>query len=1093
MVALLLVLTPGSATSWTPFPAPGPGGRVAVAPSLDGPMWEVARSCLGNLQRAAGAEYYAAVVPVTDAGGNPSPSANDAVPFVDALALTWPQLGERSILIGLGLSNRAVAIRPGPHWAGLGFERGTITRTIDNSTFKSHARAGDYPEAVCALARAVDRQLVTLANAAESARHRTQAKLDGLRQDFGQIAELQKKASRLDAGLGAMVTDKLQSAQGEVTRARELLATHPVEAEARANEARLSFDAAVAQIASYEQFVQRVPSWRKSVDSSRKAIAARPDSDWQSPVAATEQLNQCELMFTNFGARSIVPPEQVDACLAAAESHLEAADRSYFVWRTVVPSVVAGAIALFALALLIFMAVRRRRVEKLVEAELGRWSDALGTASERLLDLETEFSIYFDSGRKPWVGDSAELDQACADEVNRLFLMFSKAQDIHRAAQKAKEDAPILMTGALEGVLERLRTVEVTIEMGEREKRRRIFLPLSREYKASAAQLLEDLAGSYARAAELLEEATSLMERVDALRVAIAETSTKASSGIEHRATHGLPTEHLEQHARAGDADWLGGRATAATDPKQAVEYFENALEHLTECVRLCDLGNTAVDGVRDALPSRREELEARIAELRADGYAVREPGFDPDHELERLTRVGFSVVENLQASSDEPAHEIWVAIDKDLDALARALELTARAREGVPSRLAELEEQHAENNARVPDAAKILARLQKSHAQAAYDRESDNLDEIAQLRELTDEGFGSARQAHTAQHYLAARSDVEALAAMIGKRRALLDEVEAILKRLESARDTARELFGKAAKTLAETRSLCRSEKGITDELANAVQDTLSALRVARDLAAKDRPHWLELHSEAQRINMAANDQREDVAAEVAAYRIAQTEYKRLEAECVELLKRARRETRDRPHVEAMLVDAKKAIETAVHFTEHPGASGTKSVLEVNKAASWLDRAEKAWKSELAAIQSAEADLATAERRYQTVDGQNYGYSAYADASGALPHLRDARDARDAREWEKVKQHAAAALVAISAAEDYAQDEADRERRRREAEARRAAAAASSASYSSSSSSFSSSSSSFSSSSFSSSSSSGGSSYSSSSGGSSW
>ena len=1099
-VVAMLWLWPVVAVAWSPFPQPGAAGRLAVDPALDGPQWDRTRTCLSNLSSRVDATYYAAVVPITDRAGNATPQANDAVPFVDALALQWQGLEpKRHVLIALGLNNRAVAIHPGSSWAGIGFERGVITNTIDGSSFKSFARAGDYPEAVCSLAKSVDEQLAHLQGAVAETRRRAGVKLDALRDDFAQVAPLTARAQKLDPLFGTWVRGELGSAQQRANAARELIDHSPPQAEAGANAARRTFDEAASDIDRYEQFVRRTPEWQERIDSTRTAIESRPDADWTSPQRALEQLAKCAYLIDEFNVLSGGPgPAGIDRCLSQIDGHLEAADSQYFVLRTVMPLTIAGAAVLVVIVLFIVLAVRRRRMMKLVETELARWSKALGAASDRLLDLEREFSLYFDSGRAAWSGESAELDQQCADEVNRLFLMFAKAQDIYNAAKQATDDAPVLRVTALERVLERLHTAKITIEMGERETQRRIFLPLSREYTASAAKLLEDLAGTYTRAVELLQAATSLIERVDTLRVEVADLSADAERGVRARTDAGLPTEHLEQHARQGDADRLAGRSIAANDPKQAVDYFVQARDHLHECLRLTELGNEAMVGVRETLPARRDTISQRVAALRSDGFAVLEPGFDPEHELERLTRVGSTVLQQLREPDDERAGATWRAIVTDLDNLDHGIELTERAREGVPRRLAELESQHRQNDGRVPDATRILKQLQTAHATAAYERESDNVDEIAALRDVVITGFESARAAHATQHYLAARSDVETLAQAIAHREALLDELETILERLEIARKQAAELFGKAAKTLSETQSLCRSERGVTDELANSVQETLSALSVARKLAADPRPHWLELRAEAERLNATANAQREETAAEVAAYRVARTEYRQLDKQCSELIKRARLETRDRPHVEAMLIDAKKAIESAAAFTEKPGASGTRAMLEVDTAAKWLDRGRKAWKSELQAFQSAEADLTNALHRYERVHGASYGYGAFADASGAQQHMTGAQRAAERREWEKVAQLAGAALVAIGAAEDYAQDQADRERRRREEEARRARAVAASSSFSSSSSSFSSSSSSsssssFSSSSFSSSSSSGGSSFSSSSGGSSW
>lgn len=703
--------------------------------------------------------------------------------------------------------------------------------------------------------------------------------------------------------------------------------------------------------------------------------------------------------------------------------------------------------------------------------------------------------MYFDSGRAAWVGDSAQLDQDCADEVNRLFLMFSKAQDIHRQARKEADDAPILRVAALERVLERLRTVEVTIEMGEREKQRRIFLPLSREYRASAAELLEDLAGTYTRAVELLQEATGLMERVDELRTEVGTAASTAMAGVKFRADADLPSAHLEELSSAGQNAWLGGRSIAATDPRQAIEYLEHAAAHFAECTRIAELGNTAIRGVRELLPARRAAIESRIKGLRDGGYTVREPGFDPGRELERLTRVGQRIEEQLGEPDDQTANDTWFALVADLDALERRIDVTEQARDEVPKRLAELRKLHAENDARRPDGEAILAELAAHHAPAAYDHESDNLQETAQLRKLTEEGFASAEKAHASQYYLAATEDVQTLTEIIAHRHALLDELDTIIERLEAAKAETHELFEAADARFAEIRGMREGAKGVDTQLSNDIAQAESGLAVTKDLASNERPHWLELLHSATDLASIAGALRDETSREIEAFNDAVVRHARIEAECAELMAKARGETRDRPHVEAVITDAKKSIDAAGDALASVDTGGTEASLAVEAAEKWLDRARHAWRSELEAFQTAEADLVAAERRYDAVNGASYGYGAYADASSARSDLRRARKFAEQREWEKVSQLASASMVRINAAANAAQAEADRERRSREAAAAAAAAAARrrSSSYSSSSFSSSSSSSSFSSSSFSSSSSSGGSSFGSSSGGSSW
>lgn len=153
--------------AWDSFPELDEGRHLAVAPDLDRSMFESARECTRDFDESrVGAEYYAAAVEVTARSGEPSPKYNDAVPYVDALYARWHEQGDvgaaESIVIVMGLENRAVAVHPGDRWEDLGFGSERITRTIDESEFASLAEDDQFGAAICELVEAIDLELKQL-------------------------------------------------------------------------------------------------------------------------------------------------------------------------------------------------------------------------------------------------------------------------------------------------------------------------------------------------------------------------------------------------------------------------------------------------------------------------------------------------------------------------------------------------------------------------------------------------------------------------------------------------------------------------------------------------------------------------------------------------------------------------------------------------------------------------------------------------------------------------------------------------------------------------------------------------------------------
>ena len=161
-----------------------------------------------------------------------------------------------------------------------------------------------------------------------------------------------------------------------------------------------------------------------------------------------------------------------------------------------------GLLALVAIVVLaLIRASRRRRARDRAVSEVARWKEKIEVAAERVLAIETEHPLYFATTARRWTGDSQELDRQAGDAVNHVFLLYSKAFELHDRARSLVEGAE---AGGVLGFLASsepfdeawrlLRDTEVRIETGEVEERRRIFLPLRGEYRGISANLLAGIA-----------------------------------------------------------------------------------------------------------------------------------------------------------------------------------------------------------------------------------------------------------------------------------------------------------------------------------------------------------------------------------------------------------------------------------------------------------------------------------------------------------------------------------------------------------------------------------------------------------------------
>ncbi|RMH15247.1 MAG: hypothetical protein D6696_21205, partial [Acidobacteria bacterium] len=706
-ILLLLCLAAPGAQARDPFPPLPAGGRLAVVPRLDGPAYDAARACLAGLGRETGADYYAAVV--ADAGGA-SPAG--AVPFVDALYDAWrgrldPQ---RHVLIALGIDDRSIAIHPGDRWADLGFERDAISRTIDASAFARHARRGDYPRALCALAETVDRQL----------------------------------------GL----------------------------------------------------------------------LAARPPSAPPPPRERTPQ--------------PVAPPAPAAASGSGAGG-----------WF-MVPA------GLLVLALLVLWRARRAsRARRRALAELETWTRRLGNAAERLLELENRHPYYFAGSGERYAGDSRKLDQRCADAVNLLFLLYGKARELQGDAQRLIERGGRFAVAPYERAVSVLRDQPVTVETGEVEERRRIFLPLSRAYQGTAQGLLEDLDKAYGEALDLLAEVEAVERRAEEGVVATGDLVSRAQQAIERRGELGLDAGHLVGALAAARRRRRQALELKRRDPIAAAAALDEVRAELRALAERAAAGNRVIETLRGPVAERGRTLRAEVGRLRAAGWRLLEPGFDPDLRLDHGLYEAQRVERAVAAGDEEEAAAQLERLEQGMAELGEQLAACERARREVPQALQELAAARRRLADRIPAARRLLDDLVEEHAAAAFAEEADNLEQLAALLDDVGERRRRITEAHGEERYLSALADLELARAAIADGEGLLDAIDAIAERLASARREARDLAAGCGRRLDRLRALAAGDRPGLGSLAAAIDEALSNGPPLLARLEQPRPHWPRLATE--------------------------------------------------------------------------------------------------------------------------------------------------------------------------------------------------------------------------------------------------
>ncbi len=1015
LIACLLVLTAstGFAADWDHFPELEPHQHVAIKRRFDGPLYRDLKNCYRRFDSRVGADYYGAMVDVTAENGSHSRKYSDAGPYAAALYKAWKQAGklhgDDDIVIVLGLRNRSIAIHPGPKWQKLGFEGKVIDDTIDASHFYKLRRRRNYVDAMCTLANAVDLRLASLQQQMKERVARLAKRLPALDQKLTALTNRVDDRFDGDHPYGDKLLARLAAARTKLDEAKAHMKDKPRHAVHLADQVEAVLQPVRSDLETFNADMARLDTLEKDLTTLEAKIKKRPDVGWKDPQAALVKLAECKALAKKIRQDYDGKPWQVRDCQRKAEIDLGRADVRYAYLHTILPTLATVLVIALLIAFVLARIFRRRRALRALQPELAEWRRRIDHASKRLDAIVKQCPAYFAPGRRPWRGESAEVDQKVAQAVERMSRLLALARGRLSEAEALRQKSHPLDPKRLEKALLALReAVPDTAHLGP------------------ASELLGDLDDAYLAAREHLDEVSDIHRRLAEQASTANEAATRATRGAEQRRQLGLPAEHLTAPLQAAMDAWNQAQRLSASDPKRAAAILERAGAQLDDIATRAATGNEAVRRVQGPLAELGEELNQTTRKLRFARLDTDKLSFDPERELDAAKRQAVHVVE-LVADADEDAAGAEVdALQTALDRLAARLEVVALARDGVPQRLEQLTARSKALKERLIEMRYNLRSLTSDGDADAFALEATRLGQYhARLNRLS-KLVANAKKDHAAGRYLLANERVDALERLFADAESLLGDLQGIEQTVDEARGQCRHIVHSCEPILRELQARAK-KAGIDPALRKLVAEQAVSFQMLRDQVGADQASWLDARDELTSLQQVVAFVDEEVGADLDAYDQARELAAELGAE-LGALAATTAEARD-------IIGRARQMLTDWNAQLDEGTGGGRALLRTGRAVEkTCARAADAATGHTPLAIVVASQLAYAHQRYAEIHDVDYGYGIHADCS----HVDDEFDAADAA--LQAGDHARALALSESVLEQL-----DLEDARADAEAERA------------------------------------------------
>ena len=850
----------------SPIPAFPRDGTVAVQDVPD--SFPKLRRFLSGYRSLAGAKYHVAVVAFTDPLNREGPGFGDeSGEYLARLVEKWRPSAdaENAVIILVGLRNRDVRIHPFSRWAQLGWRNYEVVKTLEASQFASFARASDYESAVRALVLAIDAELNRRLRDQQNQEQRTR-ELIVETEGKNWVYETLAQQSRYDPPRARQVHER--AVQGVAGVQSALAAGDPRKAFELAQAAASDADTAAKLFTELrQQELSLREKWREHSTRVATLEQVLASADFDTTGArlalkdATSALETADRLLREYvPAPAGAQLELAEKAILRAQSRLmsartarerermdrelRASARAFFIQL--------GLLLLGAILLWWLITQRWRSARRALEARglIQQWEQLLQRVGDNLVKFEDEHALLLSQPELMARFDETSTGPVVemAREVDNLFLSFEVAQRVLSAAEDMLNRA-----GRLRWLRERpyeraleLLTVQEIVVRSEELTYRKPYLPKKDEVRMRPQQLLADIQASWERAvhlvAQLEERFRASWEKLDQLNQQLGELESLQLRLVEL----GIPLPpraeltELERQVQAT-------RDRAKTDPQGALEEaarLEQPLSRLRE--RTEHLIHAAAQVGKDVREAR-EEARAAVEQLRAEGFTVEEPGFEPNAMLAHIDKMSAEALRAVRNGNTEAAEK------KAGEALESALELLElcdrlrRSREESLSHIPQVEQRCQALRERMPERRERLRGLRQAHADLALQPALDNVEEASAALGQVDRYLTEARacMAPGAQRYLGAEELIRRASEQLDAVDALFQEIETKAAELAQARHEVEKELAEEAWPFDAMKTLLMDAPCASTGTRAVYEKVMHRLCELRSAAQAERPNW--------------------------------------------------------------------------------------------------------------------------------------------------------------------------------------------------------------------------------------------------------
>lgn len=786
MTATFALAPMAIANQWTAVPELEPRESVAIQRGYDGSRHDAARECFKGANSLIGANYYGALVAITDPSGARGTDLNDGNEYAQFLSRQWAEEGrvdeERDIVIVVGFTNRSIGVHLGERWQGLGLTDEVFQEMIVASQARNFIGRRAYANAMCRVLSAIDHRLAFLVEEKDRNLEAAQEVLPPAEERLGAVAARISETLPDDHEVGTDLTAQLAAAQA-LLETGDIIEEAPTEVIAAAEAIHRISDDVEAQLERYLTLIAPLDELEERIEAAIAAVASRDDKDWDGPVAADQILQQCQQSASQ--ARLVENPDllEIQDCLHRAEVELAQSDvRHYFLARAI-PKGVLAIVILLALIYLAARVLRRRRALLVLGPDLSTWETGLDQAGKKLARLKAEFPWYFGQRSEFWQGESAARDRAISDGINRAFLLHKKGLELLEKARALRGRSKLLNVGKLEKAQRILRKTKVAFDAGTSEADRPLLLPLTTPFESKASELVNDLDAAFFAAHDGLVESAPVQQEIADLTAAADEAYRAAAGEIEKRQSRKLPVHHLQQSLDEAGQNFQSALQSANATPEEGARALEVALEALEAVRAQGDGGNWALDVVEGQVAELRRQIDALLESASRKGIIFGDSGFEPDTVVELANEKSALVVDLVASGREGEALNLLEPLIEALESTVLRLSVCIEAAGVLPTLISSIES--VQDQVKEP-LFRIRMRLQRLDDDVDQDSVADHVDEISRLQKILprlDRLIKGIVDAHEGGKTLRAVSDLTSLVEALDMGATSLAELERFIE----------------------------------------------------------------------------------------------------------------------------------------------------------------------------------------------------------------------------------------------------------------------------------------------------------------------